>query len=1014
MLVACPNLPDLERYASGDLDAPLRVSIAGHVESCESCRSRLEDLSRNASLEQRLGDLRPTSFREIRGTDLPASIGPYRVLHEIGRGGMGVVLLAEQERPRRQVALKVMHPFGTTRTALRRFELEADTLGRLEHPGIAAMYETGIAEVRGERLPYLAMEYVAGSTLDQALEQRRPPLGERLRWFLDVADAIRFAHRNGVLHRDLKPGNVLVDLAQGRVKVIDFGLAQELGGDDSFRTETGQVLGTLAYMSPEQTGLGVADTRTDVYGLGALLYYILCLRPPLDLAGCSIPQALTRIQQQDPTRPNAVVSQIDRPLDWIVLRALEKDADRRYASVDELIADIDAYLTDRPVIAAPRSRAYRLRLLWRRRRLEISAAGLLLLSLVAGLVATTISLGRESRALAAATREKETTDEVRRLMVTVLDQVDPNSNLGESLSARQLILRAAEEVLSGLDDRPEVGAPLLEDLARILRGLGDPEEAERLLREAFALRLAGLGPNATETLHCEEQLGLTLVFRGDARAALPLLEHATSGLRRNLGNDAPELSHPMASLGQAYAMLQRHEEAEAAFEESGRLAAAETGDLNAPGAPDLLVAYHLMYTGGIGDAVAACEDAVTRRINLAYGLHEIPQARGLLGLGLTLLGRHDEAENTLNIAVSEMEDVFGESHPKTLMTLDHLARLLHRTDRSPEAEVLLRRIMDRARDHMGTFTKLAWAAQTSLGDVLRERGDFDDAKALLEEAERALLRYGPSDTHLLTCRYHLGQVLRDLGEHDEAIVRLRQALAGWREQPGATVSTRVRVARDLAGCLAKLGDHAGARDVLLGELDRIDGMGTVDPVFALQYRVNLADAYRFLNDVPAMVRVLEPAIDLSEQFDDTTPSGQEYRHFLGWAYFRLGEPELAIPWMERVLNGRRELLGPTHPKTVKSENGLAVLFAATGRDAEAEELFRASLDHGEATSGSVDENQIGDDDLGWYRFKFAEFLASRGRFDEARAQIDAALALAELTDDTRKQVQTLRDQLPSP
>src|SRR3954465_10009212 len=310
------------------------------------------------------GTATEAAVSSVRTASHPTHIARYEVLGILGAGGMGIVYEAQQQNPRRRVALKVIRTTVVSRALLRRFEIEADVLGRLDHPGIARVYEAGTASDDGTSgpQPFFAMELVRGRRIDAYVAAASPDLRQRVEILIKLCDAVHHAHQKGVIHRDLKPANVLVT-DDGQPKTLDFGVARVTDGDvavTTMQTDTGQLVGTLQYMSPEQA-LGAAreiDTRCDVYALGAIAYELLAGRLPHVLHNKPLPEALRIIREDEPTR----LSTIDRPLagdlETIVGKAVGKEKDRRYASAGELAADLRRYLDDEPIAALPPSAWY--------------------------------------------------------------------------------------------------------------------------------------------------------------------------------------------------------------------------------------------------------------------------------------------------------------------------------------------------------------------------------------------------------------------------------------------------------------------------------------------------------------------------------------------------------------------------------------------------------------------------------------------------------------------------------
>ena len=292
---------------------------------------------------------------------IPKTIGPYQVKQIIGSGGMGTVVLAQQDNPRRDVAIKIMNPGVVSRKALHRFEFEAQTLGRLQHPAIAQVYEAGTFDEGSGGRPYFAMEYVADARelVDYVTDQELD-IKARLQLFRAICAGVEYGHQRGVIHRDLKPGNILVD-AEGHPKIIDFGVARSTESDSvsaTLATEAGQLIGTLQYMSPEQVDLDPAglDTRSDVYALGVILYQLLVARLPYDLGSISLAKAAEFIRTAQPARLSEINSAFKGDLETICFKALEKERERRYQSVGDLSEDLRRYLADEPIMARPPTR----------------------------------------------------------------------------------------------------------------------------------------------------------------------------------------------------------------------------------------------------------------------------------------------------------------------------------------------------------------------------------------------------------------------------------------------------------------------------------------------------------------------------------------------------------------------------------------------------------------------------------------------------------------------------------
>lgn len=342
-----------------------------------------------------------------QASELPDSIGGYRILSELGRGGMGVVYAAEQDSPRRRVALKVLGNALHSDELRRRFEAEASVLGRLQHPAIAKIYEARTFELAGVgTLPFFAMELVEGSReLVEYANEEQLDVHARIELFVEVVEAVEYGHQEGILHRDLKPANVLVG-KRGRPKIIDFGIARSLDADEalqSLQTQTGQILGTPQYMSPEQyvADRDGIDARADVYSLGVCLFELLSGELPFAFETKPILEMARMVREDQPRRLSSVNRALGGDLEAVVGKALERDLARRYSSAGELAADLRRFLGKQPVLARPPSSFYQLRLFTRRNRALVSAiSAVLLISIAAAIVSVRYAIHAEAERLA--------------------------------------------------------------------------------------------------------------------------------------------------------------------------------------------------------------------------------------------------------------------------------------------------------------------------------------------------------------------------------------------------------------------------------------------------------------------------------------------------------------------------------------------------------------------------------------------------------------------------------------
>ena len=368
---------------------------------CGADRTLRTEVEELLAQEETLGDFLAKPARAELAPEPPAAplsqperIGAYRILKPLGFGGMGVVYLAEQDSPRRQVALKLLRLDTASPTQVERFEQEAELLGRLVHPGIARVYEAGWTETETGRRPFFAMEFVEGRPLTEYAAECALDLAARLRLVSQVAEAVHYAHGRGIVHRDLKPSNVFVD-ARGEPRVLDFGVARPLG-EGSRATKTGQLVGTLAYMSPEQaSGRFEITPRGDVYSLGVILYELLTRRLPIVTDHVALHEAVRRIREEDPVRAGAVKKELRGDLETILEKSLAKEPARRYASAAELADDLRLFLEHRPIRARRPTSWYVVWKLMRRHRLLAATALVLFVVLSVGQYGTLVLIQRD-------------------------------------------------------------------------------------------------------------------------------------------------------------------------------------------------------------------------------------------------------------------------------------------------------------------------------------------------------------------------------------------------------------------------------------------------------------------------------------------------------------------------------------------------------------------------------------------------------------------------------------------
>ena len=624
------------------------------------------------------------------------AIEGLRILRRLGAGGMATVYEAEQESPRRRVAVKILHSSLADTSAWQRFEFEADILARLHHPDIAQIYGSGdCSDPLGHQVPYFVMEYVPdAATISAYAKEKRLTLRNRLALFARVCDAVQHGHQLGVIHRDLKPGNILVDGA-GRPRIIDFGVAKAAGVDAERLTislDRGGLIGTLNYMSPEQcAGDGIVDTRSDVYSLGVVLYELMTDSRPYELSSSSILEAVRMVQSEAPLRASDRSPGVSKELNAIVMKALEKDPQRRYATASELAGDVRRFLDDRPVLARPASTAYQLRMFARRNRGLVYAVAGIFSALLAGIAATTrmayvadaardraqqnqrvleqvagfqerqlsgvdvAKMGRQlqSALIDAVRRSLENDpsgavpfDEVE-TKVSELEQLTGRANFTTlALDALQqnILQRANDAIHEQFQDQPIVRAQLLQAVGRTMNQLGRPEQSLPVLTEALRIRRQELGDDHLDTLESQHLMGALLSSLDRPDEAIEPLRDVLARYTRLLGSDHPDTLGSADSLGGALRRTGDHEQAQRIWKRTLDVRRRVLGDDH----PDTLISLNnfgvILALRGDYDAAEAAWRELLERQRILLGENDPKYRSSLSNLGLLLLDQGNLTE----------------------------------------------------------------------------------------------------------------------------------------------------------------------------------------------------------------------------------------------------------------------------------------------------------------------------------------------------------------------------------
>jgi eukaryotic-like serine/threonine-protein kinase len=770
------------------------------------------------------------------GAPRPEAIGPYRLIRELGVGGMGEVWLAEQTEPvRRLVALKLIRAGMYDTAVVKRFQAERQSLAIMDHPAIAKVFDTG-ATPAGQ--PYFAMEYVAGLPITDFCDQKRLGIRERLKLFIQVCEGVQHAHQKAVIHRDLKPSNILVVEVDGKPvpRIIDFGLAKAMvpaePGQTLF-TRHGDFLGTPGYVSPEQADPDAPDidTRADVYSLGVLLYELLTGFLPFDTAGPkkrTLDEIVRQLRETDPRRPSSKVSAnretaslraaargVDFPhlikllrgdLDWIVLRALERDRERRYGTAFQLAADIERYLDDRAVVARPVSVAYRLRKYVRRHRASVAVA----ISTLGVLTAFVITQAIELRRI---TRERDRADRIADFMTNMFKVSDPSLARGNSITAREILDRAAKDVDSELNRDPELQAYMMYTMGSVFKNLGLYDRANALLTQSLQIRSRLLGLENADTLKSLNALAKTMYLQGRNAEAEKLFREALETRQRVLGPTHADTLQSQSDLAETLSVQGRYADAAKLRQETYNIRRKILG----PDHPSTLdsmgnLAISLDDVGRFADSENLWRETLAARRRVLGPDHPVTlDTMNNLVIVLEKEDRYTDAEQLERETIEGRRRVLGPEHPDTLDAMSNLARLLGRQKRYAEAEKELRGVLEVQRrvngpDHPDTLNTMSDLAAT-----ISSEGRYAEA----EKIERALLETrvrvgGPEAPETLQAKTSLSNMLTYQGHYDAAETLLSEAVETQRRLFGPDNPRTVKAVYNLACLKALMGKREEA------------------------------------------------------------------------------------------------------------------------------------------------------------------------------------------------------------
>jgi hypothetical protein len=803
----------LENVCRGDQE------LRGEIESLLS-----QNVSADGPIEQVADDVE-------KAFPHPGSIGRYRILRLIGEGAMGAVYEAEQDHPRRTVALKLLKCAMAAPGLSRRFALESEALGRLQHPGVARIYEAGVDDTPLGPQPYFAMELIRGLPLIEYANREKLDTRRRLELMIRICDAVEHAHQRGIIHRDLKPANILVD-ETGQPKILDFGVARMTDDDASATSHTslGDLLGTMAYMSPEQF-LGdpaALDSRSDIYALGVILYELLAGRRPYELPRNAV-EAAKVVCEQEPASLGGIRKEYREDLEAIVAKALEKDKARRYGSAAELAADIRRHLAHEPILAKAPSAAYQARKFVRRHRVLVSAAAAVFTVLLAGIVVSTWEAVRANRERDRALRAEQVAKAVNDFLQNDLlaqagarAQASTHASPDPDLKVRTALDRAAARIAGKFDSQPAVEASIRRTIGLAYRDMNLFAEAQPHLERAAELRKRALGADHPDTLVSLGELGalynlqakyslaeatlsqvlaaqrrilgsdhketlatmaglaLVIVFQGDNERAAPMMAEVFESDRRRRGEEDHETLSVMDSLGCVYLRLGRFEEGTALQQREVQLVQRVKGLEH----PSTAVAMHNLATGYVALGRYAEADKLflaaldLRRRALGDSHWETQDTRLHLAISYRAQGRYAGAEELFRAAAEKLAQGLGAEHPLTLECLYYWGQLYEGQHRFVEAESLFVRVLEARRRIFGAENPKTAEALAALAELKLERKAYGEAETLLRESLRVRRLKVPNSWERYYTECMMGAAETGLGKLQEARALLPSAYDG--------------------------------------------------------------------------------------------------------------------------------------------------------------------------------------------------------------------------------------------